>query len=192
VSKGTVRNSVIAALDVGTTKVCCFVATTDDNGHLQISGVGHHRANGMRNGQVVNMDAAEASVRAAVDAAEQMANERIDRVFVNVTCGSPRSSQVEVEMAVSGHQIRDADVRKIMEQAGGDIDTGDRELIHCIPTGYTATVSASTFTWLPRRSAKAATCQPSLNGATSKSKTKWYPRTRPVWRAWSKMKKNLA
>ncbi len=135
-SKGTVRNSVIAALDVGTTKVCCFVATTDDNGHLQISGVGHHRANGMRNGQVVNMDAAEASVRAAVDAAEQMANERIDRVFVNVTCGSPRSSQVEVEMAVSGHQIRDADVRTIMEQAGGDIDTGDRELIHCIPTGY--------------------------------------------------------
>ena len=65
-SKGTARNSVIAALDVGTTKVCCFIATTDERSQLQIAGVGHHRASGMRNGQVVNMDAVEASVRAAV------------------------------------------------------------------------------------------------------------------------------
>lgn len=135
-SKGTVRNSVIAALDVGTTKVCCFIATTDENGQLQISGVGHHRATGLRNGQVVNMDEAEASVRAAVDAAEQMANERVDHVFVNVTCGSPRSSQVDVELAISGHEIRDIDVRRIMESAGSQFDTADRDLIHCIPTGY--------------------------------------------------------
>ena len=131
-----VRNGVIAALDIGTTKVCCFVAHTDEAGQLQISGVGHHRASGMRNGQVVNMDAAEASVRAAVDAAEQMANERIDKVFVNMTCGNPRSSQVEVELAVSGHQIKETDVRLVMEHAGGHFDADDRELIHCIPTGY--------------------------------------------------------
>lgn len=135
-SKGTARNSVIAALDVGTTKVCCFIATTDERSQLQIAGVGHHRASGMRNGQVVNMDAVEASVRAAVDAAEQMANQRVDSVFVNVNCGSPRSSQVEVELAVSGHEIRDVDVRRIMEHAGGHFDAGDRDLIHCIPTGY--------------------------------------------------------
>lgn len=135
-SKSTIRNSVIAALDVGTTKVCCFIATTDDHGQLQISGVGHHRASGLRNGQVVNMDEAEASIRAAVDAAEQMANERIDQAFVNVTCGSPRSSQVDVELAVSGHEIKDIDVRRIMETAGGHFDAADRDLIHCIPTGY--------------------------------------------------------
>lgn len=135
-SKGTVRNSVIAALDIGTTKVCCFIATTDENAQLQIAGVGHHRATGLRNGQVVNMDEAEASVRAAVDAAEQMANERVDRVFINVTCGSPRSSQVDVELAVSGHEIRDTDVRRIMESAGSQFNAADRDLIHCIPTGY--------------------------------------------------------
>ncbi len=135
-SKGTGRNGVVAALDVGTTKVCCFIAQTNEAGQLQISGVGHHRANGLRNGQVVNMDAAEASVRAAVDAAEQMANERVDNVFVNINCGNPRSSQIEVELAVSGHQIKDTDVRRIMENASGHIDVDDRDLIHCIPTGY--------------------------------------------------------
>ena len=135
-SKGTGRNGVIAALDVGTTKVCCFIALTDETSQLRIAGVGHHRASGMRNGQVVNMDALEASVRAAVDAAEQMANERVDSVFVNITCGSPRSAHVEIELSVSGHQIRDADVRRIMEHAGEDLDANDRELIHYIPTGY--------------------------------------------------------
>lgn len=137
------RNTHIAALDVGTTKVACFIAQVGDRRgeggdgpDFQVVGVGHHRSRGMRNGQVANLDEAEASVRAAVDAAEQMANVRIDSVFVNVSCGAPRSTRVEVELAVSGHQIRDTDVRRVLDQGSAMYDADDRELIHCIPTGY--------------------------------------------------------
>ena len=68
-------HSTFAALDVGTTKVACFIAQMGE-GELHITGSGHHRARGMRNGQVTNLDEVEASVRAAVDAAEGMANSR--------------------------------------------------------------------------------------------------------------------
>jgi cell division protein FtsA len=146
VAKAIPRNTNIAALDVGTTKIACFIAQVGENlvgegpvgdgSDFQVIGVGHHRSRGMRNGQVVNLDEVEASIRAAVDAAEQMANERINSVFVNMSCGAPKSTRVEVELAVSGHQIRDTDVRRVLDQGSAMYDEADRELIHCIPTGY--------------------------------------------------------
>jgi cell division protein FtsA len=126
----------IAALDVGTTKVACFIAQGGEDGDLHVIGVGHHRSRGMRNGQVANLEEVETSVREAVDAAEQMANTRVDQVFLNMSCGGPRSQRVDVELAVSGHQIRDTDVRRVLDHGSAMFDATDRELIHCIPTGY--------------------------------------------------------
>lgn len=128
-------HDTFAVLDIGTTKVACFIAQAG-GGDLHIAGAGHHRARGMRTGQVTNLDEAEASVRAAVDAAEQMANSRIDRVFVNVSCGAPQSTRVDVELAVAGHQIRDTDVKRVLDHGSAQYDPLERELIHCIPTGY--------------------------------------------------------
>jgi len=136
VSKVTSPGGHIAALDVGTTKVACFIATGGEDGDLQVIGVGHHRSRGMRNGQVANLDEVEASIREAVHAAELMANVQAEHVFVNMSCGTPRSQRVDVELAVSGHQIRDTDVRRVLDQGSAMFDMTDRELIHCIPTGY--------------------------------------------------------
>ncbi|MFN3076363.1 MAG: cell division protein FtsA [Alphaproteobacteria bacterium] len=82
------------------------------------------------------MDEAEASVRAAVEAAEQMAGERIDQVVVNISGGKALSHILEVEVAVDGHQIDGADVRRILDYARRQQNTGERELLHCIPIGY--------------------------------------------------------
>ena len=135
-SKTIARSSSIAALDIGTTKVACFIASRDEDDELHVIGVGHHRARGMRSGQVTNLDEVESSVRSAVDAAEQMSNVRIEKVYANVSCGGPQSTRVEVELAVSGHQIRDTDVRRVLDHGSAQYDANDRDLIHCIPTGY--------------------------------------------------------
>ncbi|MEO5373243.1 MAG: cell division protein FtsA [Alphaproteobacteria bacterium] len=134
--KAKSRTGLIAALDVGTTKVCCFIARAEENRSLKVVGIGHHRSTGLRGGAVIDMDAAESSIRAAVEAAEQMAGERINQVVVNVSGGKPRSSSVEVEVSVDGHQIDDNDVRRIIDYARRQELNGERELIHCIPVGY--------------------------------------------------------
>ncbi|NKD85234.1 cell division protein FtsA [Haematospirillum jordaniae] len=133
------RNDPVTALDVGTTKVACFVATADENGDLRVLGVGHHRSRGMRNGQVADMAQLEESVRAAVDAAEQTAGVRVGDICINVTGGGLHCRNVDAEVSVAGHAIRDNDVRRILEQGHQFLlaEGGDRELIHCIPTGYT-------------------------------------------------------
>ena len=51
------RRGLIAALDVGTAKICCFVSKIEDDGSLDVVGIGHQVARGTRAGTVVDMSA---------------------------------------------------------------------------------------------------------------------------------------
>ncbi|MGE5505788.1 MAG: cell division protein FtsA [Actinomycetota bacterium] len=131
------RNGTIAALDVGTTKVACFIARVQDDGSPRIAGIGHQLARGMRNGAVVDMEELEHSIRAAVDAAEEMASERVRAVVVNISGGAPASANVKVEVAMNGHPVNEADIRRMLEHGRAHHESPDRELIHAISVDYT-------------------------------------------------------
>jgi cell division protein FtsA len=137
------RNGLIAALDVGTTKVCCLIARFEPNsdistdGGLRIIGIGHQVSDGVRSGTIVDLDKAEASIRATVEAAEQMAGENISGAFVNLSSGKPSSRLIAYEVSIAGHKISDSDLRRILDPAV--LTEGllrERELVHAIPVGY--------------------------------------------------------
>jgi len=136
-SNNKTRQGLIAALDVGTSKVCCFIAHVDDDDALRIAGIGFHQARGLRAGAVVDMDAAEESILAAVHHAEQMADETIREVYLSFSAGAPQSRSVAVEVALNGHEIDDSDLRRVLAQGQPNGDAGDRKVIHTIPVGYT-------------------------------------------------------
>ena len=83
-----IRRGTIAALDVGTSKVACLIGEHSDDGagrHMvRISGFGHQVSDGLNAGQVIDMRAAEDSIRAAVDAAERMANMEVRQVVIGL------------------------------------------------------------------------------------------------------------
>lgn len=130
------RNGLIAALDVGSSKVCCFIARAD-GGTLRVIGIGHQLSRGLRNGNVIDMDQAEQSIRAAVETAERMCGETIRDVFVSVNAGTPQSHSVGVEVAIDGHEVTDHDVGLVLDQGRRHEHAGDREIVHSIPVGYT-------------------------------------------------------
>ncbi|HSV28944.1 MAG TPA: cell division protein FtsA [Candidatus Omnitrophota bacterium] len=131
------RSGLIAALDVGSTKVCCFIARVQDDGTPRIVGIGHQVARGMRNGAVVDLEELEHSIRASVDHAEEMAGERIKAVVVNVAGGQPQSASVKVEVSMNGHPVNEADIRRMLDHGRAHHESADRELIHAIPVDYT-------------------------------------------------------
>jgi cell division protein FtsA len=131
------RNGLVAALDVGTTKTCCFIGRVVGENKARVVGIGHQVSRGLRAGTVADMEAVENSVRAAVDAAERMAGEPIRSAYVNVSCGDPASHTVGIDIPVTGNEIDDADVRRVLEQGTNRTDSGEREVIHAIPVTYT-------------------------------------------------------
>ncbi|MBV9521318.1 MAG: cell division protein FtsA, partial [Alphaproteobacteria bacterium] len=129
------RGSIVAALDIGTGKVCCFIARAAEDGP-HIIGIGHQVSRGVRNGVIVDLEAASASILTAVHAAEQMAGTTISEVVVNLSGSFPPSRIVNVEVGVAGREIGDADMRRVLDQGYHLKDGTDREVIHSIPVGF--------------------------------------------------------
>lgn len=137
------KSGLVAALDVGSTKICCLIAKPSvDRGPYgdsgpRIVGIGNLMSQGIRNGTVVDMDAAEHAIRAAVERAEQMAGDNIDVVAVNVSAGKPVSKLVACEVSIGGHSISENDLRRLLDPATLLRDTPeDREVLHRIPVGF--------------------------------------------------------
>ncbi|QJE72259.1 cell division protein FtsA [Aerophototrophica crusticola] len=131
------RGGTIAALDVGSTKVVCFIARVEDAGAIRVIGIGHQISRGVRSGGIVDMEAAETAIGTAVHAAETMAGEQIREVLVSLSGGQPESQTLTVETPVFGPEISDTDVRKALAHARHLDVSADAELIHSIPVGYT-------------------------------------------------------
>ncbi len=129
------RNGPLTALDIGTTKICCFVAV-EEQGGLRVKGIGHQVANGMRAGTITNMEMAEESIRSAVDAAERMAGETIREVFLSVSAGQPVSQTVDVDMSLAGQEIGEKDLQRTLKEAQSSYKPENRTVIHALPVGY--------------------------------------------------------
>lgn len=138
---------VIAVIDVGSSKIVCLIAqphmidtesfAAGRRQSFKVIGVGHHLARGIRHGVVVDLDAAERSIRLAVDAAERMAGVSIDSVHVNISGGKPRCHSYSGQVRVSDGEVGDRDIQAVIATARGRIDeqTG-QALLYMAPVDY--------------------------------------------------------
>lgn len=134
--------SIIAALDVGSSKIACFIArVTSEDGQIDIVGIGHQASRGIRAGTVIDLDAAEGAIRQAVHAAEHMAAESLHgyplrEVIVNMPALHAQSHAVAVSVQILGQQVTENDIRRALAKAQDHLVTEEAELIHTIPIAY--------------------------------------------------------
>ncbi|WP_085909482.1 cell division protein FtsA [Kiloniella majae] len=139
---GAIKHGTIAAIDVGSSKICCFIAQMDGDNPPKVIGIGQQASHGMKSGNIVDMEALEDSILNAVHSAEQMASETVNAVLVNLSGGSPASHNINLEVAINGHEVTETDLKQALEHASkiqgpeGNAEQG-RQLIHSLPTGFT-------------------------------------------------------
>ena len=130
------RTGLIAALDIGSSKICCLLAHSANDGGIRVVGVGHHASKGVRGGAVIDMDAAQNATLKAVCAAEELAGEKIREVIVNISGGNVSSETYKYELPIPGREINEADMRRALAQGNGIQHDPDYEVLHCLPVGY--------------------------------------------------------
>ena len=136
-SKFLTRGNIIAALDIGSHKVCCLIARVDDAGKPNVIGVGHYLSQGIKHGVVVDVDAAASAIGHAVHAAEQMAGETITEVIVNVSGSHLQSFLHKSTLTLSG-EVSDAHIQKALNLSRQELTKHDQlKLIQAIPVEYT-------------------------------------------------------
>ncbi len=134
------QGEVYAALDIGTSKIACFIARLDEMGQPHVVGIGHQSSEGVRAGLVSDMEALQRCVSAAVITAEQMAGETIDRVIVGVAAPQLLSQTVGVALPLGGREITPGDTDRLIAQAqtmaAEESTDNTMELLHTLPVQY--------------------------------------------------------
>ncbi|MCX7012325.1 MAG: cell division protein FtsA [Candidatus Sumerlaeota bacterium] len=133
------RPKSLCALDIGTTKVCALIGHLDDEGRLNVSGVGSCRSRGIRGGDVIDMDHTVDAILKAVRQAEDLAQTAVRDVIVGIAGGHIQSFNVEASVEVKNtprgidEKDRGRAVRKAVESL---IVPADKDIIHSVPQAF--------------------------------------------------------
>jgi cell division protein FtsA len=135
-SAARLKGSLVAALDVGTAKICCLIAKVSEQGELQVTGIGHHEARGLKSGRIIDMDAAARCVGQAVQTAENMTGELIHQVVINLSATQTGSHLLQGNVALPHEEVTDSDIRRTLAYARDVEIPGQNKLIHAIPISF--------------------------------------------------------
>jgi len=129
---------IVAALDIGTTKILTLIGELDDQGGIYVIGHGTSPAEGLRRGVVVDMDKTVRSIRRAIEDAQMVSGVEVDRVTVGIAGEHIRSINSHGVIAVSrsDNEIGAGDVKRAIEAARTVAIPVDREIIHVIPQTF--------------------------------------------------------
>ncbi|CAO5678592.1 MAG: Cell division protein FtsA [Holosporales bacterium] len=139
------QSNVIAAIDIGTSKICCAIAKKDDfvedNAEniplIRILGFGQQASKGIKNGAIVDLEALEDSVLNAIHTSEQSAGVNITDVFVNVPTNLTKIYRINASISVSGRAVDDHHIKKILNLSRDHNIQANEQIIHVIPQSYT-------------------------------------------------------
>jgi cell division protein FtsA len=125
---------IIVGLEVGTSKTCAVVAEVLDAENIQIIGIGQTTSQGVRKGEIVDMDAAGQSIHDAIAEAEDSASVEIHNVYASVTGGHIRcfNNRGSVVVANEDREITDEEVRSVLQNAKAVNIPHDHVIVHSI------------------------------------------------------------
>lgn len=129
----------IAAIDIGTTKVCTIMGTLDSTSGLRILGVGIAPSHGIEKALVANVNQAKESIRQSVRKAEMMAGYRLDSAYIGVTGKhiSSNNNKGTIAITKTDQLVRGDDLRRVLDVALNVKAPADRKMLHVIPRSYT-------------------------------------------------------
>ena len=128
---------LIAALDIGSSKVCALIATMDGDEGVRVLGTGQRESRGVKRGFVTDIEASEYAVREAVELAERMSGVTIDDVWASYGAGGLISDVANVEVELGGHQVERTDIEQWLTDGREAIDRGGKVVLHAHPALYT-------------------------------------------------------
>jgi cell division protein FtsA len=140
------RSALVAALDIGSSKVACLIARlrpqapqqvlTRRTHIVEVMGFGHAAARGTKAGGVVNLAQAEDAIRQAVDGAERMAGVEIESVVMSISAGRLASDLFAAEITIAGSAVSEGDIARVLAAGNRHSLRDGRAVLHSLPIGY--------------------------------------------------------
>jgi cell division protein FtsA len=133
------RNTKIAAIDIGTSKICTLIGAVDGSSGLRILGMGIAPSRGMEKGLVADVAGVEESILQSVKSAEIMADCKLESAYISLSGRHISSSNSQGTVAIT-HKNQvvhpDALVRALNIALDAKVPEA-RKLLQVVPRAYT-------------------------------------------------------
>lgn len=149
--KAAMQRGVIAVLDVGSSKIACLILRFDGpermregdgvgsmagQSSFRVIGAATTRSRGVKFGEIAVMNETERAVRTAVQAAQKMANVRVDHAIACFSGAEPRSYGLAGTWDLQDSVVSEQDVARVLAACDvPDIGPG-REVVHAQPVNF--------------------------------------------------------
>lgn len=118
---------IIVGLDIGTTKIAAIAGRKNEFGKLEILGFGRANSNGVKHGQVLNIDETIKAIAAALE---------------NCYASNPDLQINEVYVGIAGHHIKSLQTRGDIVRQTNDEEISQREIDQLIADQYKTYIPA--------------------------------------------------
>jgi cell division protein FtsA len=127
-------HNTLAAIDVGSSKICTLVAETTPESELRILGVGVTPAQGVKKGMVDNIQQATEAIATSIERAEKSSGSRIVSAHVSIGGNHVQSLNNRGIATIPGKQrpITEEDIDRALEGARNLNLPTNREVLHSI------------------------------------------------------------
>ncbi|MBT8415753.1 MAG: cell division protein FtsA [Boseongicola sp.] len=149
--RAAMQRGVIALLDVGTSKIACLILRFDSDAGLpeaegigamagqsrfRVIGAATTRSRGVELGESCAIQETERAIRTAVQAAQKMANVRVDHVIACLSGGQPRSYGLAGTVLVDGDVVNEQDVARALASCDVPDYGTERDILHAQPVNF--------------------------------------------------------
>src|ERR1700751_5482503 len=121
------QQPIIVGLDIGTTKIAAIAGRKNEFGKLEIIGFGRANSNGVKHGQVLNIDETIKAIRMALD---------------NCYASNPNLDISEVYVGIAGHHIKSLQTRGDIVRHQNEEEISQKEIDQLVADQYKTYIPA--------------------------------------------------
>ncbi|RYM32435.1 cell division protein FtsA [Brumimicrobium glaciale] len=133
-------SEIIVGIDIGTTKIACFVGRKNEHGKIEILSMGKTESHGVTRGMVSNIEKTVNSIREAVNQAQEQVEGELTIGLVNVGIAGQHIKSLQhrgIYTRNSTHEeISQADIDALIDDMYKLVMEPGEEIIHVLPQEY--------------------------------------------------------
>ncbi|MDE0753232.1 MAG: cell division protein FtsA [Woeseiaceae bacterium] len=129
-------SNMIVGLDIGTSKVVAIVGEANEDGTIEVIGIGSHPSRGLKKGVVVNIESTVHSIQRAIEEAELMAGCDIHSVYAGIAGSHIRSLNSHGIVAIRDKDVSHGDLERVIDAAGAVAIPADQRILHILPQEF--------------------------------------------------------
>jgi cell division protein FtsA len=131
-----VDRNLIVGLDIGTSKVAAIVGELNEDGEIEVIGIGSTPSRGLKKGVVINLEATVISIQRAIEEAELMAGCEISSVYAGIAGSHVKSLNSHGIVAIREKEVTQYDIDRVIDSARAVAIPADQKILHILPQEF--------------------------------------------------------